>query len=77
MVLVAASSLALEVERRERRVHPSLLTSCIAEQLGAGLEEVRKCLSCFQGVGDPLSQNGLEKAQVRPPSPLPLPPLTV
>ena len=64
MILVAASTLALEVERRERRVHPSLLTSCIAEQLGTGLEEVRKCLSCFQAVGDPLSPTGLEKAQV-------------
>ena len=67
VVVVAASSLALEVERgerRERRVHPSLLTSCIAEQLGAGLEEVRSCLSCFEAVGDPLSQTGLEKAQV-------------
>ena len=63
--LVAATALAVEVERRERKVHPSLLTSCIAEQLSSGLEDVRKCLSCFQSVGDALSQAGLEKAQVR------------
>ena len=64
VLLVASSTLALEVERRERRVHPSLLTSCIAEQLSSGLEDVRACLSCFQGVGDALSQTGLEKAQL-------------
>merc|ERR1712183_337669 len=40
--LVATTALAVEVERRERRVHPSLLTSCIAEQLSSGLEEVKK-----------------------------------
>ena len=65
MFLVASTTLAVEVERRERKVHPSLLTSCIAEQLSSGLENVKKCLSCFQSVGDALSQAGLEKAQVR------------
>jgi len=48
----------------ERRVHPSLLTSCIAEQVGSGLDNVRKCLKCFESVGDPLSEEGLVKAQV-------------
>jgi len=47
----------------ERRVHPSLLTSCIAEQAGSGLDNVRKCLKCFESVGDPLSEEGLAKAQ--------------
>jgi len=50
-------------EMMERRVHPSLLTSCIAEQLGSGLDSVRKCLACFEEVGDALSQEGLVKAQ--------------
>lgn len=64
VLLVATTALAVEVERRERRVHPSLLTSCITEQLSSGLEEVKKCLHCFQAVGDPLSQTGLVKAKV-------------
>jgi len=61
MLLVPA---LCEVVEEERRVHPSLLISCIAEQVGSGLDNVRKCLKCFEAVGDALSEEGLAKAQV-------------
>ena len=47
-----------------RHVHPSLVTSCITEQLRSGLGNVKNCLKCFEAVGDPLSQEGLDKAKV-------------
>ena len=57
----------------ERRVHPSLVTSCVTEQLGAAgagagqLDIVHSCISCFQEVGDPLAQEGIDRAKVRTP----------
>ena len=55
----------------ERRVHPSLVTSCVTEQLGAAgagqLDTVHSCISCFQEVGDPLAQEGIDRAKVRTP----------
>ena len=55
----------------ERRVHPSLVTSCVTEQLGAAgagqLHTVHSCISCFQEVGDPLAQEGIDRAKVRAP----------
>jgi len=46
-----------------RHVHPSLVTSCITEQLRSGLDNVKLCIKCFEAVGDPLSQEGLDKAK--------------
>jgi len=47
-----------------RHVHPSLVTSCVTEQLRSGLDNVKSCLKCFEAVGDPLSQEGLDKAKI-------------
>ena len=65
LVMLLVPALCEVVE--ERRVHPSLLISCIAEQVGSGLDNVRKCLKCFEAVGDALSAEGLAKAQVSVP----------
>merc|ERR1719158_439777 len=50
-------------QETERHVHPSLVTSCITEQLRSGLDNVKLCIKCFEAVGDPLSQEGLDKAK--------------
>ena len=39
------------------------MTSCITEQLRSGLDNVKLCIKCFEAVGDPLSQDGLDKAK--------------
>jgi len=60
---VLASIIAQDVPNM-RHVHPSLVTSCVTEQLRSGLGNVKNCLKCFEAVGDPLSQEGLDKAKV-------------
>lgn len=40
-------------------LHPALVTSCIAEQLSSGLDNVKTCLECFEAIEDPLSEEGV------------------
>merc|ERR1712236_9204 len=47
----------------ERKAHPSLITNCITENHREGLDKVRECLKCYENSGDPLSEEGLPKAQ--------------
>merc|ERR1712215_7605 len=47
----------------ERKAHPSLITNCITENHKEGLDKVRECLKCYENSGDPLSEEGLPKAQ--------------
>jgi len=48
---------------QDRKAHPSLITNCIAENSKQGLDQVKKCLKCFENSGDPLSEEGLPKAK--------------
>merc|ERR1711936_550437 len=47
----------------ERKAHPSLITNCITENHKEGLDKVRECMACYENSGDPLSEEGLPKAQ--------------
>merc|ERR1711936_1376430 len=47
----------------ERKAHPSLITNCITENHKEGLDKVRECMACYENSGDPLSAEGLPKAQ--------------
>merc|ERR1711936_656918 len=47
----------------ERKAHPSLVTNCITENHKEGLDKVRECMACYENSGDPLSAEGLPKAQ--------------
>jgi len=60
MIIMVGTTMGQETERH---VHPSLVTSCITEQLRSGLDNVKLCIKCFEAVGDPLSQDGLDKAK--------------
>ena len=53
-----------QVDPHERHVHPSLVTSCVTEQLRSGMHNVKNCITCFEEVGDPLSLEGQKKAKV-------------
>ena len=45
-------------------LHPALVTSCIAAQLGSGLDNVKLCLECFESIEDPISENGVNVMKV-------------
>mgnify|MGYP001294396866 CR=1 FL=1 len=45
-------------------LHPALVTSCIAEQLSSGLDNVKTCLECFEAIEDPLSEEGVRAMKV-------------
>ena len=45
-------------------LHPALVTSCIAEQLSSGLDNVKTCLECFEAIEDPLSEEGVTVMKV-------------
>ena len=45
-------------------LHPALVTSCIAEQLSSGLDNVKTCLECFEAIEDPLSEEGVRALKV-------------
>jgi len=42
-------------------VHPSLVTSCVSEQLKNGVDDVKECINCFQEIQD-ISQ-GVDQAK--------------
>ena len=44
--------------------HPALVTTCIAEQLSTGLDNVKLCLECFEAIEDPVSEDGVAVMKV-------------
>jgi len=57
--LVCITVLLATAKARGPPLHPALVTSCIAEQLSSGLDNVKTCLQCFEAIEDPLSEEGV------------------
>ena len=45
-------------------LHPAMVTSCIAEQLSSGLDNVKTCLECFEAIEYPISEEGVTAMKV-------------
>jgi len=58
-LLVCIAVLLATAQARGPPLHPALVTSCIAEQLSSGLDNVKTCLQCFEAIEDPLSEEGV------------------
>merc|ERR1711971_707704 len=57
--LVCIAVLLATAQARGPPLHPALVTSCIAERLSSGLDNVKTCLQCFEAIEDPLSEEGV------------------
>ena len=61
--LVMMMALAM-VTRAYVNVHPSLVTTCVSEQLGADVNRIKLCIECFQEAEDLFSEEGVDNAKV-------------
>ena len=62
--LVCIAVLLATTKAQGPPLHPALVTSCIAEQLSSGLDNVKTCLQCFEDIEDPLSEEGVTAMKV-------------
>ena len=61
MVLMVATAM---VTSDDINVHPSLVTTCVSEKLGDGVNNIKMCIECFQEQEELDTEEGVDNAKV-------------